>query len=355
MALSTPLTAHLGLTVPLISAPMAGVAGGALAAAVSRAGGLGLIGGGYGDRAWIEREFDTAGDAGVGVGFITWSLSANPDLLHVALERRPRAVMLSFGDIRPFASQVALAGIPLIAQVQTVADARMAIAEGAGLIVAQGTEAGGHGGKRATMALVPAIVDAVGSTPVVAAGGIADGRGLAAALMLGASGALCGTVFYATQESLAHPNAKKAATAASGDDTVKGSVFDIVRGHDWPELWTIRTLRNGFFERWTHATDRLRQAMPTAGQAFAEAQATGDTNIVPVIVGEAIDMVRHSETAGTTVERIGREAEQRLTMHYRTSALVHATIGDLYATDERGSSLDIERQHQDPEGFGRRS
>lgn len=314
MGLSTRLNRYLGLTAPIISAPMAGVAGGALAAAVSRAGGLGLIGGGYGDRAWIEREFDAAGDAGVGIGFITWSLAGNPDLLAVALERRPKAVMLSFGDIRPFAPQLARAGIPLIAQVQTVADARMAVAEGAGIIVAQGTEAGGHGGRRATMALVPAVVDAVDRTPVVAAGGIADGRGLAAALMLGACGALCGTVFYATSESLAHPNAKRAAIAASGDDTVKGGVFDIARGHDWPEPWAIRTLRNGFFERWADAADRLRQAMPTAAPAFAEALASGDTSMAPVIVGEAVDMVVRSEAAGVVVERIRREAEQRLTL-----------------------------------------
>ena len=320
MTLCTPLTAYLGLTVPIISAPMAGIAGGALAAAVSRAGGLGLIGGGYGVRAWIEQEFDLAGDTGVGIGFITWSLVANPDLLQVALERRPKAIMLSFGDIRPFASKVAQAGIPLIAQVQTVSDAQIAVAEGADIIVAQGTEAGGHGGKRATMALVPAVVDAVGSTPVVAAGGIADGRGLAAALMLGACGALCGTAFYASRESLAHSNAKKAAIAASGDDTVKGNVFDTIRGHVWPEPWALRTLRNEFFEKWAQAPGQFDQAMPTAGQAFADAQATGDTSIVPVIVGEAIDMVTQSETAGMTVEHIAREAEKRLTMYYGSPA-----------------------------------
>jgi nitronate monooxygenase len=210
-ALTTELTQMLQLTTPILSAPMAGVAGGALASAVSRAGGLGLIGGGYGDREWLVRELDIAGDAGVGVGFITWALARDPALLILALERRPRAIFLSFGDLRPHAATIARAGIPLIAQVQTLADARMAIAEGAQIIVAQGTEAGGHGGVRATMALVPAIVDAVGDVPVVAAGGIADGRGLAASLMLGAAGVLCGTAFYVALESLAHPNVKAAA------------------------------------------------------------------------------------------------------------------------------------------------
>src|SRR5919106_2009326 len=146
MALVTELTKRLGLSVPILSAPMAGVAGGALAAAVNGAGGLGLIGGGYGDREWLSRELDIAADARVGVGFITWALARDPDLLTMALERRPRAIFLSFGDIRPFASKIADAGVPLIAQVQTVAGAKAAVSEGAGIIVAQGTEAGGHSG-----------------------------------------------------------------------------------------------------------------------------------------------------------------------------------------------------------------
>ena len=243
-ALKTKLTEMLGLAAPIMSAPMAGIAGGALAAAVSRAGGLGLIGGGYGDRRWLARELDIAADADVGVGFITWALARDPDLLSLAIERRPRAVFLSFGDIDQFGPIVARAGVPLIAQVQTVAAAKMAVAEGAQIIVAQGTEAGGHGGMRASMALVPAVVDAVGDIPVVAAGGVADGRGLLASLILGAAGVLCGTAFYATHELLAHSNAKEAAVRGLGDNTVRGSVFDVVRGYHWPQQWKLRSLEN---------------------------------------------------------------------------------------------------------------
>lgn len=168
----TALSRLLPLTVPILSAPMAGIAGGALASAVSRAGGLGFIGGGYGDREWLTRELDIAAGAEVGIGFITWALAREPDLLTIALERRPCAVFLSFGDIGPYVSRIAGAGVPLIAQVQTVAGAKAAVGDGARIIVAQGTEAGGHGGMRATMALVPAVVDAVGDVPVIAAGGI---------------------------------------------------------------------------------------------------------------------------------------------------------------------------------------
>jgi nitronate monooxygenase len=312
MILGTSLSQCFGLTAPILSAPMAGVAGGALAAAVSRAGGLGLIGGGYGDREWLTRELDIAADAAVGFGFITWALAHDPDLLTIALERRPRAVFLSFGDIGPYASRIDGAGVPLIAQVQTVAGAKAAVSGGAWIIVAQGMEAGGHGGERATMALVPAVVDAVGDIPVVAAGGIADGRGLAAALMLGAAGVVCGTAFYACRESRAHPKAKDAAVGASGDRTVRGKVFDIVRGYDWPESWMIRTLENGFYRRWASGPQLLKQSLPRQRQAYLTAQASGDIDTAAVIVGEAIDLVHEVESAGAVVSRIANEAEDRL-------------------------------------------
>lgn len=308
----TDVMVQLGLQVPVLSAPMAGIAGGALAAAVTGAGGLGLIGGGYGDREWLEREFDIAGSARVGVGFITWALASKPDLLTVALERKPAAVMLSFGDLAGFAPAIHRAGIPLIAQVQTVEAARIAVQEGARIIVAQGTEAGGHSGQRATMSLVPAVVDAVGSTPVVAAGGIADGRGLAAALMLGAGGVLCGTAFYAANESLAHGKAKQIALEASGDHTVKGAVFDAVRGYNWPADWSIRSLRNRFYSDWEGRPGVLRSEREQYHPAFVEAQAAGNPEIAPVIVGEAVDLVRKVESASVVVRRILAEAEARL-------------------------------------------
>jgi nitronate monooxygenase len=144
------------------------------------------------NKEWLERELLAAGNAPIAIGFISWALQKCPDLLNVALAREPKAIFLSFGEIRSFASQIRRPGIPLIAQIQTVAQATAAVNEGAQFIVAQGTEAGGHGGTRSTFPLVPAVVDAVGNIPVIATGGIADGRGLAAALMLGAAGVLCG-------------------------------------------------------------------------------------------------------------------------------------------------------------------
>ena len=231
----TALTETFALSHPLVLAPMGGVSGGRLAAAVSNAGGLGLVGGGYGDRDWLARELalvQAQATRAWGVGFITWSIG--PGVLELALAHAPRAVMLSFGDPRPHADAIRAAGCALVCQVQSLAEAELAREAGADFIVAQGTEAGGHGGTRSTLALVPAIVDLVAPTPVLGAGGIADGRGVAAALMLGAQGALIGTRFCATPEALGRDAAKRRLVAASGDETARTRVFDIVRGYAWP-------------------------------------------------------------------------------------------------------------------------
>lgn len=312
MPIVTPLTERLGLDIPILLAPMAGVSGGALAAAVSNAGGLGFIGGGYGDRDWLASQIEAAGNTAIGVGFITWALARDPDLLALTLARRPRALFLSFGAVEAFAGQVKAAGVTLVAQVQNVGDARRAAAAGADIVVAQGTEAGGHGASRATLPLVPAVVDAVGDVPVAAAGGIADGRGLAAALMLGAAGAVCGTAFFAALESMAHPNAKQMAVGASGDDTIRGSLFDLARGLDWPEPWTMRTLANGFSRQWRDDIAGLQGSLASEQVRYEQARQAGNVDVAAVIIGEAVDMVRAVEPADTIVRRIAAEAERAL-------------------------------------------
>lgn len=303
----------LGIRHPVLCAPMAGIGGGRLAAAVSRAGGLGFIGGGYGDRDWLVEQLALCEDQPFGVGFISWALARQPELLDLALQARPRAVLLSFGEIGELGARVRAAGVPLIAQVQTVAQAIDAAHAGADLIVAQGGEAGGHGGWRGTMALVPAVVDAVAPLPVVAAGGIADGRGLAAALMLGAAGALCGTAFYACDESLAHDEAKRRLVLASGDDTVKGPMFDWLRGLAWPDgPWSLRTLRNPSTERWANDLVGLRGSLPQYQEAFEQARRDADFDVTPVIAGEAADLVRDRRSAGAVVADLVQQAAQCL-------------------------------------------
>ncbi len=193
MAINTKLNAVLNTRHPLLLAPMGLAAGGRLAMAVSDAGGFGMVGASSPfpiDESFMKRELALVEPASVGVGFITWGLANHPKALDFVLSRKPRAVMLSFGDITPYAASIKDSGCLLICQVQSVEAAQQAAEFGADVIVAQGSAAGGHGGPRTTRSLVPVVVDAVAPIPVVAAGGIADGRGVAAALMLGAVGAM---------------------------------------------------------------------------------------------------------------------------------------------------------------------
>lgn len=302
--IQTPLTRLLGIRYPILLAPMAMISGGHLAAAVSDAGGLGIIGGGYGDRAWLEQELVHVEGKPFGIGFVTWSLASRPDLLDFVLSYKPCAVMFSFGDFTPFAHKIKANDCLLIAQVQTVSQAREAVAQGADVIVAQGTEAGGHGASRATLPLVPAVVDAVGAVPVVAAGGVVDGRGLAAALMLGASGVLMGSRFYATEESLANPVAKAALIEASGDKTIRSSVFDRLRGLDWPQPYTLRSLRNDMTERWHHDPAALEQVLPEQQTHLQAAVEAGDYRLAPLIVGEGVDLISDIPPAREVVEQM---------------------------------------------------
>lgn len=312
MSIHTPLCDLFGIEHPVLLAPMAGVSGGALAAAVSRAGGLGLIGGGYGDADWLKREFDASGDARIGVGFITWSLAHQPHLLDLALDRAPAVLMLSFGEIHPFLPRIRGGQTKLIVQVQTLDQAREAVDAGIDAIVAQGTEAGGHGGSRATLPFVPAVVDIANGIPVIAAGGIADGRGLAAALALGASGVLCGTAFFASEESLASDNTKQAAVCGSGDNTERSSIFDMARGLNWPPGWNLRTMRNAFTRRWSGDMDGLVKNLAEEQARFEAARAADDTDIAAVIVGEAADLVHSSEPAQATLHRMIAQAENHI-------------------------------------------
>lgn len=308
MGLTTALTSLLGIAHPIVLAPMGGVAGGALTAAVSEAGGLGLLGAGGGARDWLERECGIARQGTEklwGIGLLTWAI--DDDTLAAAIAQQPAAIMLSFGDPTPFAPAVRAAGIPLMVQVTTLDDARRALEVGADVVVAQGAEAGGHGELRGTLPFVPAVVDLAGTTPVLAAGGIADGRGLAAALVLGAAGAVIGTRLQATPEALIGPAERQAIVAAGAEGTVRDRVVDIVSNSPWPHRFTARTLRNRFTDAWHGREDALR----TDGDAkddFAAGVERGDPAYVPVWAGEAVDLIGDVPPAGELVERIVAEA-----------------------------------------------
>lgn len=309
MALRTSITERLAIEHPIVLAPMGGVSGGQLAAAVSNAGGLGMVGGGYGDAAWVERELRLVKASTArpwGVGFITWSLRR--PVLELALGFRPTAVMLSFGDPVPWAPLIKEGGCMLICQVQDLATAAAAVKAGADLIVAQGAEAGGHTGSRSTLALVPAISDLVAPIPVLAAGGIADGRGLAAALALGAQGALIGTRFYATPEALGHDGLKAEIVRRTGDETVRTAFFDHVREYDWPAGFEGRAIRNDLLAKWG---DDSKHA-PAHRHRLQAAQAAGDAAQAMIWAGEAIDLIGEIKPAAQLVRTIVADAEAAL-------------------------------------------
>jgi nitronate monooxygenase len=312
MALRTAFTDLFSLRHPVALAPMGGASGGALAAAVSRAGGLGLIGGGRQDRDWLDRELAIVA-AGTskpwGIGFQSWATTAAT--VEHALASQPAAIMLSFGDPAAVAGPVQAAGVPLIIQVTDLAEARQAINLGADVIVAQGTEAGGHGGHRSTLPFVPAVVDLAGPIPVLAAGGIADGRGLAAALALGAAGALVGTRFLAADEALVEPAVTKAVLESGGEDTERSRISDIARGSDWPARYPARTLRNTFFDQWRGRAEELA-ADPAALAACQEAIARGDLPAEPVWAGEVLDLITSTGPAGDIVTELAVLAENVL-------------------------------------------
>jgi nitronate monooxygenase len=328
MPIKTSLTALLDIEHPILSAPMDVIAGARLTMAVSAAGGFGILGGGYGDRAWLEQEtakLKQRTSAPFGVGFITWSLAKQPELLDIALDAKPHAVMLSFGDPRPFAPRNKAAGARVFCQVQTEDMARQALDAGADILVAQGSEAGGHGASRTTIDIVPAIVDiAAGRVPVVAAGGIGDGRGLAAMMMLGASGVLLGTRFYASQECDGAEEAKRRICTATSGNTVRGIVFDLSRNNVWPAPFTGRCLINDHSRRWSGREVELLQNVTAVAADYAAAKAAGNFDVAAVIAGEAVGLIHDIPPAAEIVERIINEADQILRGQRNSSAALRA-------------------------------
>lgn len=316
-ALSTPFTERFDLQVPIACAPMAGVSGGALAMAVHRAGGFGFVGGGYGEETWTRRELGAVEPGTVGCGFVTWAIENDDRAFEAALDMSPRAIFLSFGDPHRFARRALDRGIPVLCQVQLLEQVPQAVDAGASIIVAQGTEAGGHGmSRRSIMSLVPEIRDWLDARApgklLLAAGGIADGRGLAAALMLGADGAVVGTRLWASRESLAAERAKVFAQALDGDSTCRSSVFDVLRRKHWPREYDFRAYRNAMHKRLEGDIEALRRSPDAARAEFDEAAARGDYSIAHLTVGESIGLVHDVPGAGEIVERMAAQAAMAL-------------------------------------------
>lgn len=309
----TPLTRWFDLDAPVLGAPMAGVAGGAMARAVSLGGGLGMIGVGSATSTdWIARQarLPDESDVSFGVGLMAWVLADRPELLAATIAARPALVSVSFGDPGPFVAPLHDAGIAVATAVNTMADVERAHAAGADVLVAQGTEAGGHTGRRATLPLLQEVLAAT-ELPVVAAGGIATGAGLAAVLAAGAAGGWVGTALLGCPESEAPAEARARVRAAAGEDTVLTRVFDVAQGLAWPQRWPGRALRNEFTASW-HGREEELAATPAAAEQVRSARDTGDLEHAPLYAGEAVGMVTEEVSATDVVRRLAADAEAAL-------------------------------------------
>jgi len=318
--INTRLTERFGLRHPIVCAPMAYVTGGALAAAVSRAGGLGIVGGGYAGTVGAEPDLETelarAKPEKFGVGFITWALARAPKMLTKALQHSPFCIFLSFGDPRPFAAQIHDAGAALICQVQFLSQIDIALEAGAAAVVVQGTEAGGHGANRSTFPFVPESADYLKQsspkTLLIAAGGIADGRGLAAALMLGADGVVVGTRLWASAEALTPKAHTDKVIGVTGDSTIRTKVLDALRGVPWPREYSFRFLKNKLSDEWAEQESKAFGAFGTLSARYAQARAESDLDMVAVACGEAVGLLRDRPTAESIVKSMAAQATDLL-------------------------------------------
>jgi nitronate monooxygenase len=258
---STALTELLGTQVPILNAPMTPQAGGELARAVSEAGAFGMLGFDEDESeaaiaeqvAILQREPQVT----FGIGLVAWVLDRRPQLLDIAIGAKPRLISISFGDPSPYAKRVHDAGILLGAQVQSRAWAQTALDGGVDILVAQGTEAGGHTGSAVgTLPLLQVVLEMT-DKPVVAAGGVATGRGLAAVLAAGASAAWIGTPFLLAAEARNTQAARNRIAASDETQTIYTRVYDRVTHKGWPHEFGGRALRTEFLERWTGHEDEL--------------------------------------------------------------------------------------------------
>jgi nitronate monooxygenase len=305
----TRLTERFGLAHPIMSAPMALHSGGTLAAAVTAAGGLGSFGGinPRGGPEWLRAEVErirSTTDGPFGVGFITAFLDAARPLFDAALEAQPTVVALSFGDPAPWIPAIRSAGAAVMCQVQTLADAAAAVDAGCDVLVVQGNEAGGHTGTMGTLPFVALAAERFPDVPLLAAGGIGDGRTLAAALLAGADGAWLGTAFLATDEAVEVPEEhKRRVVGSDGGDTVFTRAHDLLSGLPWPEGIGDRMGRNDFADEWAGREAELvaRRDELVAGDRPRPAE--------PLRYGPSAGFVGAVRPAGEVVRAVSAAAE----------------------------------------------
>lgn len=291
--IDTWLTHTFGLTVPVVGAPMAGPGEGALAAAVSSAGGLGMVGvNASRSPDWVRQQAEVAatGGAPYGIGLMAWVLERDEGQLDAVLDVRPALVSVSFGRFETYVDRLRDAGIRVAVQAGTPDEAARAEAAGVDLVVARGAEGGGHGRNEVgTLPLLQAVLDTV-DVPVVAAGGIGTARGLAAVLAAGAVGAWVGTALLTTDEAGTSAAARQRLLAAEVTGTAYGRVFDVALRLPWPEEFGGRGLRNAYFDRWTDRLDELAHDDVAAAE-LSRAQREQDLDVAYVYAGQGAGLL----------------------------------------------------------------
>jgi len=315
--LRTSLSEVLGVKHAILLAPMAGSADGKLGAAVAKAGGMPILGAAFQSPEWLSRQLGVFSSMAppsspFGIGLVVFDLPKRPGLLEAALRADPTLIWLSFGDPSPL--------LPLIrereeqtgkrilvaCQVQTVREAVAVAQQGADIVVAQGEEAGGHGSSRSTtFCLVPQVASALASISpprkvfLAAAGGVADGRGIAAAFCLGAQGVVMGTRFLATQECSVSSIVKEALVRAQeGDDTLRSRVWDILKGGFWPKEYNGRALRNkiarlkeGKEKEWEEMLEKNPGEWKKVTQEYQSACQEGNRDIMETWSGAGVGLI----------------------------------------------------------------
>ncbi|MGV0715449.1 nitronate monooxygenase [Mycolicibacterium sp. XJ662] len=310
--LATDWSARMGLRVPVVNAPMGGVAGAALAAAVSRAGGLGMLGMGSSASATkLTAELRDLAEleAPFGIGLVDWVAAAEPELLDAALAARPALLSVGFGDDFFWVAPARDAGVITATQVGDLAAAQRAVDAGVDVLIARGGEGGGHGAPRVgTLPLLTSVLDRH-RLPVLAAGGISSGRGVAAVLAAGAAAAWVGTAFSACLEASVSPAVRQALLDARDTDTVTTRVFDVAQGYPWPDTLPERVLRNTFADKWDGREAELGDA---EREALAAAVAAADHRSAPINAGQGVGVLDTVESAADVIERLCTDAARLL-------------------------------------------
>jgi nitronate monooxygenase len=310
----TWLTETFDLAHPVVGAPMAGPGEGPLAAAVSSAGGLGMIGVNASRSAdWVREQaaVATASASSYGVGLMAWVLDRDDAQLEAVLDVRPALVSVSFGAFEPYVDRLHAVGVRVAVQAGNLAEARRAEDAGADVVVARGSEGGGHGRNEVgTLPLLQGVLDAV-DVPVLAAGGIGTARGLAAVLAAGAAGAWVGTALLSTVEAGTSAAARERLLAADDTSTAYGRVFDVAQRLAWPEEFGGRALRNDYFDRWRDRLDELASDDDAAAE-LAEGQRSGDPRTAYIYAGQGAGLLREERTVADVLAELSAGAEALL-------------------------------------------